>query len=83
MRIVSSNGIRQSIWAVACAAALCVVAPAAAPEKFKAGYACRALVLDPASAGNLQRPAALRYRAAPLRICMPDDTNRVAHVAFA
>jgi len=83
MRIASINGIRQSLWAVACAAALSMAAPAASPDQFKAGYACRALVFDPASALNLQRPHALRYRTAPLRVCVPDDTNRVAHVAFA
>lgn len=81
MRIVSINGIRQSLWAVACAAALSMAAPAASPDQFKASYTCRALVADPVS--NLQRPHALRYRAAPLRICVPDDTNHAARVAFA
>ena len=82
MRIVSINGIRQSLWAVACAAAVSMAAPAASPDRFKA-VSCRALMVDPASALNLQRPHALRYRTAPLRVCVPDDTNRVAGVAFA
>jgi len=83
MRLVSINSIRQSVWVAACAAALCVAAPAASPDELKADYACRALVADPASAANLQRPYALRYRAAPLRVCVPDDTNRIARIAFA
>ena len=44
-------------------------------EQFKAANACHALVVDPSSAINLKRPPALRYRAAPLRICMPEDAN--------
>ena len=75
MRIVSINGIRQSAWAAACAAALWVAALAASLDELKADYACRALVIDPASAANLQRPPALRYRTAPLLVCVPDDTR--------
>jgi hypothetical protein len=34
-------------------------------------------VIDPISALNLERPYALRYKSAPLRLCMREDTNRV------
>jgi hypothetical protein len=40
------------------------------------------MVTDPASAANLHRPYALRYRAAPLRVCIPDDTTSIARLAF-
>ena len=83
MHLVSVYNIRHSIYVAACAAALCLIAPAAPLEAFKANHACRALVTDPASAANLYRPYALRYRAAPLRVCVPDDTNRIAALAFA
>jgi hypothetical protein len=83
MRLVSVHSIGQSVYVAGCAAAMCVAAPAAPLEAFKADYACRALVTNPASAANLQRPYALRYRAAPLRVCVPDDTNSFARLAFA
>jgi hypothetical protein len=83
MRLVSINSIRQSVYVAGCAAALCLATPVAPLEAFKADYACRAMVTDPASAANLQRPYALRYRAAPLRVCVPDDTNSFARLAFA
>lgn len=84
MRLVSIiHGIRQSLCIAGCAAAVCVVAPATPLQAFKADHACRALVTDPASAANLYRPHALRYRAAPLRVCVPDDTNTFARLAFA
>ena len=84
MRVVSViYSIRKSICVAGCAAAMYVAAPVAPLEALKADYACRALVTDPASAANLHRPPALRYRAAPLRICVPDDTNTFARLAFA
>ena len=84
MRLVSViDGIRQSVYVAGCAAALCVATPAAPLEEFKADYACRAMVTDPASAANLQRPYALRYRAVPLRVCVPDDTGSIARLARA
>jgi hypothetical protein len=88
MRLVSIiHSIRQSVCVAGCAAAICVAAlqsALVAPlQAFKADYACRALVTDPASAANLHRPYALRYRAAPLRVCVPDDTNTFARLAFA
>jgi hypothetical protein len=60
-----------------------IVAPAMSIDELKAANACRALVVDPSSAVNLRRPFALRYRTAPLRLCMPDDTNTFMTVAFA
>jgi hypothetical protein len=84
MRVVSViYSIRKSICVAGCAAAVYVAAPVAPLEALKADYACRALVTDPASAANLHRPPALRYRAAPLRVCVPDDTNTFARLAFA
>jgi hypothetical protein len=82
MRLVSIiHSIRQSVYIAGCAAALCMAAPVAPLEALKADYACRAIVTDPASAANLHRPHALRYRAAPLRVCVPDDTARIARLA--
>lgn len=69
--------IRRSALFVACVAFWSVLAPMISAEEFKAAYACRALVVDPATAVNLARPFALRYRSAPLRVCMRDDTNYV------
>jgi hypothetical protein len=84
MRLVSIiHSVRQSLCVAGCAAAMCMAAPVAPLEAFKADYACRALVTDPASAANLHRPHSLRYRAAPLRVCVPDDTNTFARLAFA
>jgi len=84
MRLVSViNSIRQSVYVAGCAAAVCVAAPMTPLQAFKADYACRTLVIDPASAANLHRPYALRYRAAPLPVCVPDDTNTFASLAFA
>ena len=84
MRLVSViHSIRQSVYVAGCAVVLGLVASAAPLQKFKADYACRALVTDPATAANLQRPPALRYRAAPVRVCVPDDTNSFARLAFA
>jgi hypothetical protein len=84
VRVVSIiYSIRKSVCVAGCAAAMCVAAPVTPLEALKADYACRALVTDPASAANLHRPYALRYRAAPLRVCVPDDTNTFARLAFA
>jgi hypothetical protein len=84
MRLLSIiHSIRQSVYFAGCAAALCLAAPVAPLEPFKADYACRAMVTDPASAANLQRPHALRYRAAPLRVCVPDETHSLSRVAAA
>ena len=60
-----------------------VVTPAMSFEEFKAAHACRAMVADPLSALNLVRPFALRYRTAPIRVCVPDDTNEYTAVARA
>jgi hypothetical protein len=82
MRLVSIiDSVRQSVYVAGCAAALCMAAPVAPLEALKADFACRAMVTDPASAANLHRPYALRYRAAPLRVCVPDDTTSIAHLA--
>jgi hypothetical protein len=59
--------------AAACIVTVSFAASAMPLDEFKAANACRALVVDPSSAINLRRPPALRYKAAPLRICMPDD----------
>jgi hypothetical protein len=50
-------------------------------EELKAAHSCRALVVDPLSAANLGRPFALRYRAAPLRLCIPADTYEFRSIA--
>lgn len=81
--LMNINGIRRSVWIAVCLAVLCVAAPAVSLEEFKSDYACRAVVVDPASAANLQRPHALRYRAAPLRVCVPDDADNTAFVVSA
>jgi len=75
--------IRHSLVFAACIVTLSVAAPAMPLDELKAANACQALVVDPSSAINLQRPPALRYRAAPLRICMPDDSSRTWSVAYA
>jgi len=66
---------------VACVTVASVATPAL-PLNLKAAHACSALAIHPATAINLQRPPALRYRTAPLRICVPDDTNTAWHMAF-
>jgi hypothetical protein len=69
----------MKVWRVALFTTCIVMGTAAAPamsfDGLKAANACRALVVDSTSAVNLRRPPALRYRAAPLRVCVPDDTN--------
>jgi hypothetical protein len=56
--------------------------PGEAARRIKAAYADAALVIDPSSAINLRRPPALRYKAAPVRICVRDDTDRSRLAAF-
>jgi hypothetical protein len=68
--------IQSSVWVAAAIAIAAVLAPAIALDEQKAAYACT-MVVDPSTAINLQRPAALRYKAAPLRRCMPGDTDRL------
>jgi hypothetical protein len=75
--------VQHSIMLAACAAMMSAAAPAMPFDALRAGNACRLLVTDPSSAINLQRPPALRYRTAPVRICVPDDTNLTSPVAFA
>ena len=75
--------VQHSAMLAACVAMMSVAAPAMPFGDLRADNACRVLVTDPSSAINLQRPAALRYRTAPVRICVPDDTNRTWSVAFA
>lgn len=75
------NSIRQSVLIAVCVAILCLTAPAMSLEELRADHACRALVVDPASAANLQRPYALRYRTAPVRICVPEDGEPNAQIA--
>ena len=67
--------IQHSVVFAACIAVMSVAAPAMPLDELRAENACQSLVADPASAINLQRPPALRYRTAPLRICVPDSTN--------
>ena len=73
--------IRRSTLFVASILLGTAVAPAMSFEKLKAAHSCRALVVDPASAANLGRPFALRYRAAPLRLCVPDDPYEFRSIA--
>jgi hypothetical protein len=75
--------IRRSTLFAACILFGTAVTPAMSFDEFKAAHACRALVVDPSSAVNLGRPFALRYRSAPLRLCVPDDTNMLRPIAFA
>ncbi len=58
------------------------IAPAMSFDTSKSGDTCHALVIDPTGATDLRRPFALRYRAVPLRVCMPDDTNGFSATAF-
>jgi hypothetical protein len=67
--------IRRPVMLAAVIAAASMLAPGL--DQHKAAYACHALVIDPSSAINLKRPAALRYKAAPLRLCMREDTNQM------
>lgn len=69
------NSIRESVLLAVCVAVVCLSVPAMSLEELRADYACRALVVDPASAANLERPYALRYRTAPLRICVPENSE--------
>ena len=73
--------IRRPVMLAAVIAAASILAPGI--DQHKAAYACHALVIDPSSAINLKRPAALRYKAAPLRLCMREDTNQMRTVAAA
>jgi len=74
--------VQHSAMLAACVAMMSLAAPAMPLGELRAGNECRALVADPSSAINLQRPPALRYRTAPVRICVPDDTNLTRPVGF-
>jgi hypothetical protein len=73
--------IRQSVLLAATIAFFSMLAPAMSLDQHKAAHDCSAMVVDPSTAINLQRPSALRYKAAPLRICMRDDTHQSRSVA--
>jgi len=73
-----SMTIRRPVMLAAVIAVASMLAPGM--DQHKAAYACHALVIDPASAINLKRPPALRYKAAPLRLCMREDTNQMRAV---
>jgi len=73
--LMTIKSLRHSAWAAACLAVLGLAAPAVSHAELKADHACRALVPDPASAANLLRPPALRYRTAPLRVCVPEESD--------
>jgi hypothetical protein len=75
------NSVRESVLVAVCIAILCLAAPALSLKELRADYACRALVVDPASAANLERPYALRYRSAPVRVCVPDDREPNGRIA--
>jgi hypothetical protein len=75
------NSVRESVLIAVCIAILCLAAPALSFKELRADYACRALVIDPASAANLERPYALRYRSAPVRVCVPDDREPNGRIA--
>jgi hypothetical protein len=64
--------LRYSLVGAACFVTISVAASAMPRDQLKSANACRALVVDPASAINLRRPPALRYRSPPLLICMPE-----------
>lgn len=73
--LMTIKSLRHTAWAAGCLAVLCLAAPAVSHEELKADHACRALVADPASAANLMRPPALRYRTPPLRVCVPEESD--------
>ena len=72
--------IQSSVWLAATLAIASMLAPAMALDQQKAAYTCT-MVVDPSSAINLQRPAALRYKAAPLRRCVPEGTDPFLAIA--
>jgi len=73
--------IQSSVWLAAAVAIASMLVPAMAlDQQQKAAYTCT-MVVDPSSAINLQRPAALRYKAAPLRRCMPEGTDPFLAIA--
>jgi len=63
--------IRPTLLAAACFVTVSAAASAIPLDQLKEASACHALVVDPASAVNLRRPPALRYKSPPLLICMP------------
>jgi hypothetical protein len=71
--------VQHSVVLAACVAMMSIAAPAMPLDELRA---CHTLAADPSSAINLQRPPALRYRTAPVRICVPDATNLTWSVAF-
>lgn len=74
--------LRRLSWLAMAVVFAVVVVPIISLEQHKAAYACSALVLDPTSAINLQRHSALRYKSAPLRICVPEDGNNFGSIGI-
>jgi hypothetical protein len=73
--------IRRSVLLAVTIAFASMLAPAMSLDQHKAAYACSAMAIDPSSAVNLRRPSALRYKAAPLRLCVREDTNQLRPTA--
>jgi hypothetical protein len=73
--------LRRSVLLAATVAVATMLAPAISLDQHKAAYACSAMAIDPGSAVNLRRPSALRYKSAPIRLCVREDTNYSRPVA--
>jgi hypothetical protein len=73
--------LRRSLLLAVTVAVASMVAPAMSLDQHKAAYACSAMAIDPSSATNLRRPSALRYKSAPLRLCVREDTNHFRTLA--
>jgi hypothetical protein len=73
--------LRRSVPLAATIAVASMLAPAISSDQHKAAYGCSFMAIDPGSAINLRRPSALRYKAAPLRLCVREDTNYFRPVA--
>jgi hypothetical protein len=71
MNTMNILDVRNSVICAIGIAVMSLTVAAMPLDQFKAASGCRALVVDPASAANLQRPHALRYRGAPMRVCVP------------
>ncbi|MEA2989740.1 MAG: hypothetical protein QOG83_2451 [Alphaproteobacteria bacterium] len=69
--------IRHSVVLAISVAVASVLAPLISPDDLKVAASCRAMLVAPGSAVNLERPYALRYRSAPVRFCVRDDAGNV------
>jgi hypothetical protein len=70
MNMMSILDVRNSVVCAVIIAVVSVTLQALPLDQIEAASGCREAV--PASATTLQRPHALRYRGAPMRVCAPD-----------